>query len=674
MPSLRALSLHAALWAALCAALVAQDATLLPDDEACTASGHNGCALSMLQRRGARQQLAAAGGAPGHGGVQGALDEWEVEGVIKEAFSKVRGPGGYLETNQKVDETWKMCGFVDWSGDPMKALDSQSANAGKRELGISSFCKEGEADSWDDTCRAIAGVVEATRRLVQRFPEGPRFANAFVVNWGHFPSWTRASVGPVDWAARPPAAEVRNGSGIVGYAVCNIVRTVLTQSPNQQSAGICSHVASLGALSQRAPAKAMEMAVRLLWTGKHTPEAAAPCGYIFGRQPGLVPWKGVDHSWVPPTAAEHLVNVSLPCTGSAADCEEQRGSPIQPAGLTYMWSASAIAEGEAAHGGVCDGRRVNALSFPGQEKEAVQQNGGDQGGTLASMLWSCNQFIDPRGGTCRVHYNGQACGGLPPSLCEKRMTTYLPLYFMDAFKAWADPLEEEQAYKLLNLTEAAIKAGNLAGLRSAGFSDWPLWAQAWHGAPPGLRARGEAALESFGSAMLGLAAFLVPGVNGKDLASDVPTATAALLSEACSAHVALLLVDNVPLQGIKLLQDVGVNYTGQIPFYGLGANEPLGNTTEEKVAIASLRAGMNGQYHTAMVQPHGACNHAVYLSSCDEAANEYKIWSWGYLTSVTKEMLLGLPVKSHAGPATTGLLCGVISADQITWADSGVVA
>lgn len=43
--------------------------------------------------------------------------------------------------------------------------------------------------------------------------------------------------------------------GVIGYAVCDLLRVILTQSADQMSTGTCSYVASLAALTRASAAR-----------------------------------------------------------------------------------------------------------------------------------------------------------------------------------------------------------------------------------------------------------------------------------------------------------------------------------------------------------------------------------------------------------------------------------
>lgn len=58
----------------------------------------------------------------------------------------------------------------------------------------------------------------------------------------------------------PSSSEVtlKFPKGVIGYAVCDLLRVILTQSADQMSTGTCSYVASLAALASTFAAERKE--------------------------------------------------------------------------------------------------------------------------------------------------------------------------------------------------------------------------------------------------------------------------------------------------------------------------------------------------------------------------------------------------------------------------------
>lgn len=615
------------------------EARALVSDDECNAT--QVCTLSLLQRRlpsrlGSQGQLASA--APEASAAVTAVDEEEKEilRIIRNAFVNVSGPGFYLGSNRKTDNTWEVCGTFDWSSLSSFWRDQRSIfsfgddahpheDAAIKDLGAE-YCRDiallGLLKDYP-TCAAAYAVLQATAVLQERFPDRPKFANAFVVNWGELPSWLKGTVGQVNWTAEPPRAKLLDNSGIVGYALCNIARVLLTQSPNQWHSGTCSHLAVLDALSHKAPTKMLEMAIRLLWTGRTSPGEEFPCPYIYERQPGLVPWQDKQGNWHPSEAKNLVTGKMAACTGAAADCD--RGGPAQPAGLPYMWSLASVSEVETSNYGSCQGKEIAPLVFPGMSPILADQVGEEQAGTDATALWACQHFIDPKGGTCRLRFNVESCEpGLSVEECEKLATTHIPASIDNVLQDFTDA--EPDNFPILSALSDALPAGSIGAT--------------------------EAKLRRIGAGDLD-AGFRLYSNYYTEERSDVPSATSELLSDACKAAVAILSVDATPLDVVKWPQ----GYRGQVPYYGIDSSTASGQ------GAGWLRHAKN------MAKRHGNCDHMVVLDHCDEEKNEYVIWSWGDYFKLTREVLLGSPLYGKLHGFNSGMICAVIQASNITWVE-----
>lgn len=151
--------------------------------------------------------------------------------------------------------------------------------------------------------------------LTVNFPSGPSFANHAVVGWtnhahapadstpstyelfGAFPSWINTSV-DATWATenKDPSATFHklgkpfNYNAVTGWAICDIVRTVLQQNANQAGRGSCAPTAFLSSLSIGAPVHMLKMALEIFWTGKLESMLPAgtgyPCDFVYDQLPG----------------------------------------------------------------------------------------------------------------------------------------------------------------------------------------------------------------------------------------------------------------------------------------------------------------------------------------------------------------------------------------------------
>lgn len=548
-----------------------------------------------------------------------------VDEVIEEAFKDLEVDptmGAYLESNLKRDVTWKACTNINWTLEAENGWNYTNATIAMiHELQLEEWCDPVKGlNSRDPTCKAIFAAIGAVRQLVVKFPEGPKFVNYLLTNWGKYPSWVEGSVSKVDLSRMPPQATVLNANGAIGYGLCDIFRTVLTQSTNQLNTATCGYVASLAALSHKAPAKAIKMGLRMLWTGMATPLIERPCDYIFAQQPGLVPFKDQD-GWHP--AGANSSSGSF-CTGNAIDCIGAQGRPPQNMGLTFMWSQSLIASYEHRATGKCWKKGPAQLIFPGQSRVVAHWTSAVQGQDMGSALWACAHVIDPMAGTCGVLFNFGICSNLTKNDCR----------LLVAYQN--DPVE-------LQSMGHYVQRGMLRGLTIV-ESVAPLVAK---------------------YKRLQLYVDLLIKLSGSEKDDDLlvtletrrnsmlPTFNEALLKEACTKPVVILGIDAMPLR--YLLHSKNVSS----PFY------PRVSKSGRSKRVSS------------------GCNHAVYLEKCDHDQNEYTIWTWGTTVKVDKDLLLGKPSESAYeepasadkafesithGPYNTGIVCFAIYASKISYA------
>eukprot|EP00913_Durusdinium_trenchii_P016857 g15847.t1 len=212
------------------------------------------------------------------------------------------------------------------------------------ELGVEQYC---EQHLQDNTCMAIKAAIGASLELKKRGVK-PRFANFALTRWGKYPSWTKGSVTVTEPDApnKPAVAQVHDAAGVVGYGVCNILRTILTHSVNQYGTGTCGSVAPLAALSWSAPAQAIKMSLRLFWVGTMH-KSFKVCDNIYDLQPGLVPLSndkvnvavGRKMKHMQPTKIEHLCQEK--CDQLEA-VKEGKSFPMMSAGLTAMWTYASL--------------------------------------------------------------------------------------------------------------------------------------------------------------------------------------------------------------------------------------------------------------------------------------------------------------------------------------------
>mmetsp|Transcript_82733 Transcript_82733/g.267911 ORF Transcript_82733/g.267911 Transcript_82733/m.267911 type:complete len:451 (+) Transcript_82733:49-1401(+) len=309
---------------------------------------------------------------------------------IDQTFKNVTGGGKHWKSNIKRDTTWEACTNVNWTKvmarDESGKLKVHSVDAMMKELHLTECYDEDTVAFNDPTCVAVRKAISTSIAMETLFPEGPKFANYSVVSWGAFPSWVNGSVSGLDYAAPLPVqASLHHGNGVLGYALCDLIRTILTQSANQMSTGTCSYVASLAALSHKAPATVIKLGMRLLWVGEITSDLGPACPKVYEQQPGLVPFTGKDGGWKPPFFSS---SAGSACAGSEVDCAEAAGRPTQNAGLTFMWSQTLISHWMSKNWGFCNNDTARAgITYPGMTKTEAAAATAYQGGWYNSMMW-----------------------------------------------------------------------------------------------------------------------------------------------------------------------------------------------------------------------------------------------------------------------------------------------
>jgi len=585
-------------------------------------------AAKLASKRKADAIEEAFAGVRGHGGYFNPGDRLA---YVDEAFAGLDGKdGGTIPGEPKQDATWAECGKLNWTDVSKKAgegLHVPSVNDMLGELRLDSCFNENSTWNEDPTCVSVRAALKATFEMQSKFPEGPRFANYSVVAWGEYPSWVVGAVSGLDYSGEmPPKASLDDPNGVAGYGVCDVLRTVLTQSADQMQTSTCSWVASLAALSHKAPAIAIKIGMRLLWSGRITKDADLACPGIFVQQPGLIPfYDDSTQQWTPDWFS---ASGTPGCSGNAADCAKGMGKPSQNAGLTFMWAQAFVSTWVASNLNSCPrnpGEARAGLAYPGMTSEETKAAQRHQGGSFGSMLWSCGVVMDPEGGSCRPAFNKNLCSFLSDDDCVKkiRMTPegvsfnelIAPLftkYSSEAFERGLTTGVERDAYSLPKARDA------LAGKpRMAQYLDLLL--------------------EISNSTQR-------PAVDVMSVQDPtLPSFTRALLNETCEAYTNLLLIDSAILQPEDTLAPLRAK---RVPFFG-------------------NFDGVNAK--------SAGCDHAVYLAKCDHEKNEYHIWSWGTTFALSAEMIVGWPTDQPGAPETreigtynTGCICGAVLADQIS--------
>ncbi|CAE8613880.1 unnamed protein product, partial [Polarella glacialis] len=586
------------------------------------------CSIKLLQLQGRKKQVAAAAESSAVA-TELTFEEYEasVDEIINAEFANVTGFGGFLSDFVGYESVFAQCTAGSWSKLDAKFEGEKTYDGIMRKLGFQEMngcdTQTGKYRN-DPTCMAINALAAAMFKLEDKFPDGPKFLNYLLVAWGSEPSWLDGAV-EVDWDVMPPKGKVLNPNAANGYGFCDIVRTVLSQSADQMSTGTCGYVASLAALSHRAPAKALKMGLRLMWTGRPSQVIDYPCDYIFKEQPGLVPYQ--DRNGWHPSFFNDTKGMEKLCSGNAVDCSRATGAPYQNAGLTFMWTQSLQASFGREVSGKCSDKGAAMLNFPGQSAENVARVQGSQGMVPGSAIWSCNAVIDPEGGSCRTIINYNICGWMGDGDCKVLFDYQVDSEDMgqviQVLSSAISSLDESETFFDTKNTRAAAKATIVAL---------------------------EAHFRGASTRLIQYKEFLIGitrkyGLNWLTVLINMnkPQATEAMLEEACKAPIAVLAIDSDPLQPPALFE-------------------------------ATLQNPINGSGYPFGGLETGQVNHAVFLEKCDPEKNVYTLWTWGQRTFVTKELLLGKPVQSYPhlngtrdGFYTSGILGWIFTAQNITW-------
>mmetsp|Transcript_52315 Transcript_52315/g.83523 ORF Transcript_52315/g.83523 Transcript_52315/m.83523 type:complete len:633 (-) Transcript_52315:73-1971(-) len=556
--------------------------------------------------------------------------------VIDSKFSNITGLGGYNPHDVKADATWQKCTAINWTkvaGEPTMEgkLSLPSVQMMLEELELQDHCACPGPWCNDDTCKAVFAAIDVfTELCASEFD--PVFANYSVTTWGYYPSWVVGSVHGLNYAAEMPVkVTLKHPKGVCGYAVCDLLRTILTQSANQMMTGTCSYVASLAALSKKAPAKAIKIAVRLFWLGEITP-GLAPCPGILEQQPGLIPFK-TKMGWKP----SFYSGGSGECHGNSADCGHASGMPSQNIGLTFEWSQTLISKWMAINWGYCSNDTVRTgVTYPGQSKEDAAMATRNQGGWYNSMVWECQSLFDlseSGPSSCRLVINPLTCalGVDMAPLCKEKWSKELAFPVMHEVFQWDIMEILSEAYEKGIVSEEGQESYVLPALKAKYADDkYAKVLEYIH------------LLESLAET------YQTNWLRLNDLAGPpYPSFTIAELNQTCEAHINMLIIDATVLQ---------VAFSNPEIIYQL--------------KLQKLPAF--GNY--GLPEKSYGCNHAVFLSECDYAANEYTIWTWGTSVKLTREILLGYPTTQrgyHTAPDSylpawnTGALCAAVIADKV---------
>ncbi|CAK0846544.1 unnamed protein product [Prorocentrum cordatum] len=145
--------------------------------------------------------------------------EASVDKVIQETFANVTGLGTQLAHPVFADPSWIACASESWDN-----VTSNGSGAVEMNELLNIVACDAE-NAHDPTCHSLVATYKASVTLTDTFPEGPKFANYLVSNWGDYPSWDEGAVANVVQERMPPSAHVIKGNGLVMYEVCEAVRS-----------------------------------------------------------------------------------------------------------------------------------------------------------------------------------------------------------------------------------------------------------------------------------------------------------------------------------------------------------------------------------------------------------------------------------------------------------------
>eukprot|EP00438_Fugacium_kawagutii_P006824 Skav227022 [mRNA] locus=scaffold456:179512:194390:+ [translate_table: standard] len=557
------------------------------------------------------------------------------EALISDKFSNITGLGGFNPHDVKEDATWQKCTDINWTKvagehDSEGKLQLPAVQMMLEELELGDHCACPGPWCDDDTCKAVFAAIDVFIELCNSEFD-PAFANYSVTTWGYYPSWVVGTVEGLDYSNEMPVkVTLKHPKGVCGYAVCDLIRTILTQSANQMMTGTCSYVASLAALSKKAPARAIKIATRLFWLGEITP-GLKPCPLIYEQQPGLIPFR-TQYGWKP----SFYSGGAATCHGNSGDCAHASGMPQQNIGLTFSWSQTLISKWMAINWGFCAPDSVRTgVTYPGQSPEDAAMATRNQGGWYNSMVWECQNLFDVHpdvdSSSCRLVMNPLTCalGSDKAALCKEKWS-----------KEPAFPIVNEIfTYDIMTFRSEAYQKGIVT---DEGQAEYVL---------PAIKAKYanqtrlieyihllENLADQYGTSWLRINELSGP---------PYPSFMFPELNETCNAHINMLIIDATVLQvafsNPEIIYQLKLQHLPAFGNYGL-PDKSYG------------------------------CNHAVFLSSCDHEANEYKIWTWGTEVTLTREILLGYPTTqrgyetapdSYVPAWNTGALCAAVIADSV---------
>eukprot|EP00947_MAST-08B_sp_MAST-8B-sp1_P002635 g2635.t1 len=353
------------------------------------------------------------------------------------------------------------CSAVNYT-DPDGAYSQRIVKYMKDGSGLTDLCT---ATPTDPTCLAFDAVVSAFAELEASFTTGPVFAN-------YLPTWTNAKMEAVACRAGSFDLEtktLKDKNGCNGWAVCDILTTVLTASADQANTGTCGYVAILTALSRSNPAFALSLAVELIWTGSirefakitaSTSFTATGCDYVYSQYPGVQMVGGGSDSSCGPAAEANPDCLNYEANAKIKYEQGQVALPATP-GLVWAWAQFAAPWSYNVINGdnTCSPayfQLINANFSNYQELSTAW------GTTIAQITAMCNALITTDSQVCDFIYNQQIMTALQPKMSVANITRLIQMPGLNAFdEAWVtkNPLPQETPARARKWVEDFTAAG-----------------------------------------------------------------------------------------------------------------------------------------------------------------------------------------------------------------------
>jgi len=556
----------------------------------------------------------------------------DMNAIIDASFATVPNDDGYRFPQATVQPSWEKCSIIDYTlqncfettGTYICDTSTPAVQHHLQVLGIDAcFSTEGTevsrggyAAAGSAGCKALFAFLYAHGKLTTTYPMGPAFANSEMVSWtnatedalafGEYPSWRAGGV-TVNNDVIPPRGTWNDlgptwgtGNSVNGYAICDIVTTILQQTNNQAGTSTCGPSAILAALNFNNPIKSLKYALELLWTGGNRALPKPTCEYIVDNQPGLiaVPKKCdvIDKDNCPAFKA------CIDAKGNENDCKLLGyGIPLNPVGIqsmsTQAWQSSYFSSVDGAE---CTEKSLG-MNYEGGDLKAVRQA---QMSSPALEMYLCKYLLNG-GQDCVFEFNANKVVELPAS----------------SAKQW-------------------VQFPGLTGSDIGQLQDC---------------LEGPAALETcvadkekhnprINTFIQGIQKDATDPTQGKQAVQSVfgsiqPSFTSASLEQAC----------HKPGEAVFFVKAAYIQSNGDKQPHVFPNQPPLAENDNRMTPAAIAYPNFEGN--------DGNCDHWIVLESCNDD-DTYTFWTWGYKVRMSKVYLLGDTVSTSV--PTGGMICGAV--------------